>query len=101
MQYLKCDNFEIIEFGIDENVAWTAHVLAAKNFYSKNSHSSNQSHCIEVVWHFYGKENEIWAGFGPVGNTEKNGGWLWATFEGVFSCFQGQKNNLKCLQKIL
>ena len=21
--------------------------------------------------HFYGTENEIWAGFGPVGNTEK------------------------------
>jgi hypothetical protein len=22
---------------------------------------------------FYGTENEIWAGFGPVGNTDKNG----------------------------
>ena len=22
--------------------------------------------------HFYGTENEIWAGFGPIGNTEKN-----------------------------
>ena len=24
--------------------------------------------------HFYGTKNEIWAGFGPVGNPEKNGG---------------------------
>ena len=23
--------------------------------------------------HFYGTEDVIWAGFGPVGNTEKNG----------------------------
>ena len=38
--------------------------------------------------HFYGTENEIWAGFRPVGNTEKKiGGWLWATFEGVFFMF--------------
>ena len=27
---------------------------------------------------------EIGAGFGPVGNTEKKGGKLWATFDGVF-----------------
>ena len=44
---------------------------------------------------FYGTENEIWAGFGPVGNTEKKIG---ADYEQVlrvfFSCFQGQKNNL-------
>ena len=35
---------------------------------------SLQSHYIEVVRagrHFYGTENEIWAGFGWVGNIEK------------------------------
>ena len=44
--------------------------------------------------HFYETENEIWAGFGPVGNTEKK---LGADYEQLlrvfFSCFQGQKNN--------
>ena len=43
-----------------------------------------------VVSNFYWTEIEIWAGFGPVGNTEKN----WADYEkllrSVFSCFQGQ-----------
>ena len=42
--------------------------------------------------HFYGTENEIWAGFGPVGITEKK---LEADYEQlfrvVFSCSQGQK----------
>ena len=32
--------------------------------------------------HFYGTENEIWASFGPVGNTEKK------------NCFQGGKKFL-------
>ena len=41
--------------------------------------------------HFYGTENEIWAAFGPVGNTEKNGGRFWATFEGGFFMFSGAK----------
>ena len=43
--------------------------------------------------YFYGTENEIWAGFGLVGNTEKR---LGADYEQLlrvfFSCFQGQKN---------
>ena len=44
---------------------------------------------------FYGTENEIWAGFGPVGNTEKKIGADYDHFLRVFfSCFQGQKNNL-------
>ena len=43
----------------------------------------------------YGTENEIWAGFGPVGNTEKKWGRLRATFESVFFMFPGAKNNLK------
>ena len=46
-----------------------------------------------AVSNFYGTEIEIWAGFGPVGNTEKK---IWADYEqllrAVFSCFQGQKN---------
>ena len=41
---------------------------------------------------FYGTGIEIWAGFGPVGNTEKK---TWADYEQLFkvffSCFQGQK----------
>ena len=37
--------------------------------------------------HFYGTENVIWAGFGPIGNTEKKSlGQLWATFEDGFLC---------------
>jgi hypothetical protein len=36
------------------------------------------------------KEYEIWADFGPVGNTEKKGA-KYATFEGVLLCFRGQK----------
>ena len=49
--------------------------------------------------HFYGTENEIWAGFGPVGNTEKMGGQLWATFEGVFFMFSGAKKWFKLFFK--
>ena len=40
---------------------------------------------------FYGTEFEIWAGFGPVGSTEKT---IWAEYEHFlragFSCFRGQ-----------
>ena len=39
--------------------------------------------------HFYGTENEIWAGFGPMVILKKNWGRLWATFEGDFSGLQG------------
>ena len=46
-----------------------------------------------TVSNFYRTEIEIWAGFGPVGNTE-----IGADYEQLlrvgFSCFQGQKNNL-------
>ena len=42
--------------------------------------------------HVYGTENEIWAGFGPVGNTEKKVlGRLGPTFEGGFFMFSGSK----------
>ena len=41
-----------------------------------------------AVSNFYGTEIEIWAGFGPVGSTEKKLDWLWATFEGGF--FRGK-----------
>ena len=30
--------------------------------------------------HFYETENEIWAAFGPVGNTEKNWGLIMSNF---------------------
>ena len=43
--------------------------------------------------HFYGTENVIWAGFGPVSNTEKK--IIWADYEQLlrafFSCFHGKK----------
>jgi hypothetical protein len=42
--------------------------------------------------HFYGKENEIWAGFGLVGNTGKK---IWADYEqllrAVFYVFMAKK----------
>ena len=34
--------------------------------------------------HFYGTENEIWAGFGPVCNTEKKWGRIMSNFRGWF-----------------
>jgi hypothetical protein len=34
----------------------------------------------------------IWAGFGPVGNTEKNGANYEQLLKAVFSCFHGQKS---------
>ena len=48
---------------------------------------------------FHGTGIEIWAGFGLIGSTEKR---VWAvyeqhlygtgaSFEGIFSCFHGQK----------
>ena len=37
----KMWQFRNYEFGIGENVAWIAHVLAAQRFYSKSRHSSN------------------------------------------------------------
>ena len=51
---------------------------------------------------FYGTGIEIWPGFGPIGSNEKkNGlGQLWATFEGVDSCFQGQKNAKQILKTL-
>ena len=51
--------------------------------------------------HFYGTEYEIWADFGPVGNTEKK---CWADYEQLLSSFFsglcGQKN-VKILLKTL
>ena len=47
-----------------------------------------------MVGDFYGTGIEIWAGFGPVGITEKKN---WADYEQLlradFSCFQGQKKS--------
>jgi hypothetical protein len=37
-------------------------------------------------------EQEIWAAFGPVGNTEKKLGGLCATFEAGFFMFSWAKN---------
>ena len=43
---------------------------------------------------FYGAEIKIWAGFGLVGNTEKNWPDVKQLLRFVFSYFQGQKINL-------
>ena len=51
-----------------------------------------------AVSHFNGTEYEAWAGFGPVGSTEKNGADYEQRLKAVFSCFQGQKN-LSKIQK--
>ena len=52
--------------------------------------------------HFYGIENKIWAGLGPVGNMQKNFG---ADYEQLFraasSCFHGQKIGLIFFEIIL
>ena len=53
-----------------------------------NSKSWYRSHTER---HFYGTENVIWAGFGPVSNTEKK---EWATFEGIFFMFSWAKKQL-------
>ena len=69
-----------------------------------NSIGVVQSHYIEVVQGaiFMEAEYEIWADFGLVGNTEKIiWGRLWATFEGSFSCFHGQKQKMLNLLKLL
>ena len=39
-------------------------------YYIRYTRGAVQSNYIEVA-HLYGRENEIWAGFGPVGNKEK------------------------------
>jgi hypothetical protein len=45
---------------------------------------------------FYGTGIEIWAGFGPVGITEKKLGQLWATFEaGYFMSSWAKKIKIK------
>ena len=55
-----------------------------------------QSHYREVprFGDFYGTGIDIWAGFEPIGSTEKK---VWADYEQllrlVFSCFQVQKND--------
>ena len=51
-----------------------------------------QSHYIEVAQGEIFMEQKMWAGFGPVGNTEKKSlGRLWATFEDGFFMFSGAK----------
>ena len=73
--------------------AWTQDILT-KFFDAKKAHyvTSKSLYKSCAGRHFYGRENVIWAGFGPVGNTEKKMlGQLWATFEAYFSCFHGQK----------
>ena len=55
-----------------------------------------------AVSNFYGTEIEIWAGFGPVGNTEtKIGVDYEQILRAVFSCFHGQKNGLIFFENIL
>jgi hypothetical protein len=52
--------------------------------------------------HFYGTENVIWAGFEPIGNTEKKSlGRLWATFEDGFFMFLGAKFFLTVFENVV
>ena len=52
-----------------------------------------------MVSKFYGTEVKIWAGFGSVGNTEKEiGADNEQLLRSIFSCFQGQ--NSKFFKKI-
>jgi hypothetical protein len=52
--------------------------------------------------HFYGTENVIWAGFGPIGTTEKK---VWADYEQllrkVFACFRVQKKIKKMFENVV
>ena len=58
-----------------------------------------QSYCIGR--HFYGTENEIWASFWPVGNTEKKFGPIMSNFCGwFFHVFRGKKK-VRLFLKIL
>ena len=54
-----------------------------------------------AVSNFYGTEIKIWAGFGPVGNTEKNLGPIMSNFEVVFFCVFRGENKFKFFLKIL
>ena len=50
----------------------------------------------------YGTGIGIWAGFGPIGSTEKKGlGRLWATLEGGFFMFSGAKKMLIFFKNIV
>ena len=54
-----------------------------------------------AVSNSYGTEIEIWANSVLAGNIEKNLGQLWATFDIIFSSFQGQKTISNFFLKIL
>ena len=61
-----------------------------KNFHSLGYYCSyNLYSCL--VSNFYRTEIEIWAGFGPVGNTEKNIGPIMNNFWGFFFMFSWAK----------
>ena len=71
------------------------HLMTCCQFFSSTLHTKSL-YRSRAGRHFYGTENVIWAGFGPIGNTEKKSlGRLWATFEDVFFMFSGEKKNLK------
>ena len=55
---------------------------------------SKSLYISRAVSNCYGTEMEIWAGFGPVGNIEKNLGPIMSNFEVVFFVFSGAKTNL-------
>ena len=62
---------------------WESISLAEQN--SKQSHLQSKSlHRIRAGRHFFGTENVTWAGFGPIGNTEKK---VWAYYEQLLRRF--------------
>ena len=49
----------------------------------------------QAVYHFFGTEYEIKAGFGPIGNTENFQGAVKYTLRAFFYVFMGKRNKLK------
>ena len=74
----------------------------AYNFNNMQSIQAKSLYISHAMSNFHGTEIEIWAGFGPVGNTEKK---IWADYDqflrAVFSCIQGQKKSLNFFKNIV
>ena len=74
----------------------------AYNFNNMQSIQAKSLYISHAVSNFHGTEIDIWAGFGPVGNTEiKNLSQLQATFEGGFFMFSWAKKCFNFFLKVL
>ena len=92
-QMLKCPNLRLTKDSYS-SVAVLGLTIEVKLCLKKEGRCAKSLYRSGAVWLFYGTANEIWAGLGLVGDTEKK---LGADYEQllrvVFSCFQGQKNH--------